>query len=157
MITEVSFNNTQKPVKSENSYYKRIFSPSADKLDITFSASKMGKHAQKIQQDLQKEQKLKELSRLKNEQSYAVLIGTFADFRKAREAYAKEAIKDFDAAKAASGMKITNIPLTSKLGLKIMYFWIRGFFTKKTHEEKTLQQQVKLDKMVKKYCNKEHK
>lgn len=118
---------------------------------IDFMSGMTDKYAQKTYQKIKKEQKIEELSKLKNNQMTTALTGTYKEFRKARQDFAKEAITDFEAAKEAKSMEIKNIPVFSGFGLKMLVFYLKDRLTKKTLEQKILHQYAKLDKMKNNY------
>jgi hypothetical protein len=100
---------------------------------------------------IKKAEKINQLSALKNGMTAAIIDGDYKSYKATKRTYAKQAIEDFAAAKQAPAMTIQNIPIFSKFGWKILKMAIREHFSRKTPEEKLLNQKAKLVKMEELY------
>jgi dGTPase len=112
--------------------------------DFAAETYKQIKHAEKID----------EISKIKSRSVTAVMNGDFKTYKASKREYAKQAVSDFETAKQAPGMSIKNVPLFSKLGMRMFGIAIKDFFSPKTAEEKILKQKTKLYKMETKYSKK---
>lgn len=147
--------NQDRPKGSQNKIiYNLNDSQQYNQAIIDYMSGMTDKYTQKIYQNIKQEQKIELLARLKKEKLNALLNGTYKEFKKAHQDFSKVAITDFEAAKSIPGMTINNVPVFSNLGMKMAAFYLKGLFSKKIPEEKILLQQVKLDKMKKKYDKK---
>jgi hypothetical protein len=87
------------------------------------------------------------VSKLKNDMFFAILDGNYKAFKNARKSYATIAVKDFDAVKNIQAPTIQNVPLFSKLGLKMLKVVLLNKFRIKSADEKNL---IKMEKQLKK-------
>lgn len=96
------------------------------------------------------QQRINRLQQLKAETAWATVTGDYKGFKQAAKEFAKEAVQDFEAAKAAKGPSIKNVPLFSKTGLKMAKVWLLNKFRIKTPEEKMLKKLIKEDALKEK-------
>lgn len=96
------------------------------------------------------QQRINRLQQLKTETIWSTVTGDYKGFKKAAKEFAKEAIQDFEAAKAAKVPYIQNVPLFSKTGLKMAKVWFLNKFRIKTPEEKMLKKMMKEDALKEK-------
>lgn len=83
------------------------------------------------------------LSQLATEKSLAAINGNYKEFKTASKAYAKVAADHLDLLPQVGGLGVVNVPMFTKIGMKMAKVWFLNLFRKKTPEEKILRNYCK--------------
>jgi len=86
------------------------------------------------------------LSDLKSKMLVSTVLGDYRGYKTASKEFASIAVKDFQAAKNAPSPSVKNVPLFSKVGLKMAKVWFLNLFRIKTPEEKLLRKMAEEEK-----------
>lgn len=89
---------------------------------------------------------VKILSDLKTKKLISAISGNYKEYKETSKQFATIAVKDFKAAKEAPCPSIKNVPLFSKVGLKMAKVWFLNLFRIKTPDEKLLKKMIEDDK-----------
>jgi len=106
----------------------------------------------KVQKIISQSAKItQELSRLKSNKIYSSVIGDYKGYKQASKEYAELAKDNFELSQKALGPRVKNVPLFSKIGMRILKVWFLDKFRIKTPAEKELNKMLKLEKAKKSF------
>lgn len=78
------------------------------------------------------------ITQLRNEAVYSAVEGNYKNFKDAIKENAKLTLENYELAKQVGCPSVNNVPLFSKMGMRIMKVMFLNFFRIKTPEEKKL-------------------
>ncbi len=87
-----------------------------------------------------------QLNRVKELKTHIVFnqaLGNYKEFKAAVKEYSKLAVQDFDTIMQLPSSSVSNVPLFSKMGMRMLKIWILEKFRIKTPEEKLLNKMCK--------------
>lgn len=93
------------------------------------------------------------ITQLRNEAVYSAVEGNYKNFKNAIKENAKLTLENYELAKQVGNPVIKNVPLFSKIGMRIMKVMLLNFFRIKTPEEKKLYE-LKRSEMMRKQADK---
>lgn len=96
------------------------------------------------------QQRINRLQQLKADTIWSTVTGDYKGFKKAAKEFAKEAVQDFEAAKAVQVPLYNKVSIFSKTGLKMFKIWLLNKLRIKTPEEKLLKKLMKEDALKEK-------
>ena len=82
-----------------------------------------------------------QLNRVKELKTHIVFnqaLGNYKEFKAAVKEYSKLAVQDFDTIMQLPSSSVSNVPLFSKMGMRMLKIWILEKFRIKTPEERLL-------------------
>ncbi|MBR6301833.1 hypothetical protein IKR55_03755 [bacterium] len=87
-----------------------------------------------------------QLNRVKELKTHIVFnqaLGNYKEFKAAVKEYSKLAVQDFDTIMQLPSSSVSNVPLFSKMGMRMFKIWVLEKFRIKTPEERLLKKMSK--------------